>query len=299
MASLKSGLCIEITKFKFHDGMVLQVDVSMFLSGHNAKVKLQLQNCSQTWILHWGCISNGNKKWFVPSFYPSGTTVYKKAALCTPFIKVKNNDTGNSKCLLNDMSHKENIEKPLKHSEMEVAMKIACLSEHVDRGDISKLKTIQETVLQMRAPRRLVWASKWNEGAYISCRKTNTNYDKLCIGILIQEYIRADYAFVTYTYHPVSQDSSEIYTEIVKGSVETLVGASLGRPMSSITKKSDLKSPIVRLLHLLLATQASLPDYTQRTRGQLSLGQILYLRTQMAILAMVYMTGMLTGSQKA
>ncbi|KAI3825946.1 hypothetical protein L1987_07712 [Smallanthus sonchifolius] len=57
--------------------------------GHNAKVKLQLQNCSQTWILHWGCISNGNKKWFVPSFYPSGTTVYKKAALCTPFIKVE------------------------------------------------------------------------------------------------------------------------------------------------------------------------------------------------------------------
>lgn len=59
-----------------------------------------------------------------------------------------------------------------------------------------------------------VWASKWNERAYISCRKTNTNLDKLCIGILIQEHIRADYAFVTYTNHPVSHDSSEIYTEV-------------------------------------------------------------------------------------
>ncbi|XP_076890032.1 alpha-glucan water dikinase, chloroplastic-like [Bidens hawaiensis] len=160
----------------------------------------------------------------------------------------------------------------------EVAKKVARLSEHVDRGDISKLKEIQETAVQMKAPRRMsieirrkmkssrlpwpqgpgedtqnrvwqaikmVWASKWNERAYISHRETNTNYDKLHIGILIQEYIRADYAFVTYTYHPVSQDSSEIYTEIVKGSVEALAGASLGCAMTSITKKSDLKSPIV------------------------------------------------------
>ncbi|KAK1435442.1 hypothetical protein QVD17_01205 [Tagetes erecta] len=406
MASLKSGKCTEIKNFKFQDGMVLQVDVSVFSSGHNAKVKLQLQNCSQTWILHWGCISYGNKRWFVPSFYPPGTTVYKKAALSTPFkkdgdvyvvdielrdpkihaiefvlkntkndkwlkmngasfriklheeIDVKIDDAGNA---INETSPKEIIEKPLRHrilctppffpklstssstwqglsqknntfsntyvmsleetcSEMvgekscsirflsieapewiklpasivlpfgvfekvlsedinkEVAKKIVCLTEHVDRGDISKLKTIQETVMQIKAPRRMsievrkkmkssrlpwphgrgedtwnrlwhamkmVWASKWNEGVYISCRKTNTNFDQLRIGILVQEYIRADYAFVTYTYHPVTQDSSEIYTEIVKGSVETLVGASLGLPMVSITKKTDLKSPIV------------------------------------------------------
>ncbi|KAK9072122.1 hypothetical protein SSX86_008554 [Deinandra increscens subsp. villosa] len=407
MASLKSSKCTEIKEIKFHDGMVLQGDVSVFSSGHNAKVKLQLRNCSETWILHWGCISNGNKKWFVPSFYPSGTTVYKKAALCTPFIKdvdayvvdielrdpkihaiefvlknsrhdkwlkmngasfrinlheeVKNDNAGSAKRLFNDIFHKENIEKLLRHRNLcsppffpnfstspstwqglsqknntfnnmyvmsleetcsdmlgekscsirflhkevpesirfpasvvlpfgvfeeilsedinkELAKKIAFLGEHVDRGDISKLKTIQKTVLQMKAPRRMstevrkkmkrsrlpwprgtgedtwnrvwhamkmVWASKWNEGAYISCKKTNTNSNKQRIGILIQEYIRPDYAFVTCTNHPVSQDSSEIYTEIVKGSVETLVGASLGRPMSFVTKKSDLKSPIV------------------------------------------------------
>ncbi|KAL8256653.1 hypothetical protein R6Q59_031720 [Mikania micrantha] len=408
MAALKSGKCTKIKKkYEFHDGMVLQVDVSLFSSDQNATVKLQLHNCSQSWILHWGCISNGNKKWFVPSFYPSGTTVYKKAALCTPFIKdgdvyvidielrdpkihaiefvlkntrhdkwlkmneasfciklheevdVKNDGAGNANCLLNEISHKENIVGQFRHrnlcsapffsklstssstrefsqkntvsnmyalsleetcSEMigekscsirflhkeipecikfpasvvlpfgvfekvlsedinkEVAKKIACLSDYVDRGDISKLKTIQDTVLQMKAPRRMsieirkkmkssrlpwprgpgqdtwnqiwqsikmVWASKWNERAYISCRNTDTSFGKLCIGILIQEYIRADYAFVTYTYHPVSQDSSQIYTEIVKGSVETLIGAYLGRPMSSITKKSDLNSPII------------------------------------------------------
>nr|XP_043608206.1 alpha-glucan water dikinase 2-like [Erigeron canadensis] len=160
----------------------------------------------------------------------------------------------------------------------DVAKKFACLSELVDKGDMSKFKTIQEAVLQLKAPRRMgievrkkmkssripwprgpgeltwsriwqeikqIWASKWNERTYISCQRTHMNHDKLCIGILIQEQIRADYAFVTYTNHPVSQDSSEIYTEIVSGSVETLVGASPGRAMNSVTKKSDLKSPIV------------------------------------------------------
>ncbi|KAI3672668.1 hypothetical protein L6452_38765 [Arctium lappa] len=405
MASVNSAKSTLVKNFELADGMALQVDVSGFLSGQNAKVKLQLENCSQAWILHWGCISNGNKKWFIPSSYPSGTTVHKKTALRTPFVKdgdayvvvielrdpkihaiefflketrhdkrlkmnganfciklheeivVDHDGTGNAKCLLNEMAHKGEVEKPLKHrnicspalfpkpsssssiwqglsrknntfsnmyamsleeahSDMvgeksysirflskqipawirfpssivlpfgvfekvlsedinkEVGTEIASLHEHVDRGDVSKLKTIQETVLQMKAPRRMsievrkkmkssripwprgpgddtwnrvwqamkkVWASKWNEGAYIP----NMNHDKRCIGILIQEHIRADYAFVTYTNHPVSHDSSEIYTEIVKGSVESLVGSSPGRAMSSITKKSDLKSPIV------------------------------------------------------
>ncbi|GJY55940.1 alpha-glucan water dikinase 2-like protein isoform X2, partial [Tanacetum coccineum] len=295
------------------------------------------------------------QKWFVPSFYPPGTTVYKKTALRTPFVKVKDDGAGNGKCLLNEMSHMDEVEKSLRHrypcssaffpklsptrsrkknnfsniyamllkethSEMvgekscsirylgkevpawirfpasivlpfgvfekvlsedinkEVAKKLAFLREDVDKGDISKLKTIQETVMQMKAPRRMsievrkkmknsripwprgsgddtwnrfwqaikkVWASKWNERAYINCRRTNMSHDKQCIGILIQEYIRPDYSFLTYTNHPVSRDSSEIYTEIVKGSVETLVGTSLGRAMSSVTKKSDLQSPTI------------------------------------------------------
>ncbi|KVH99687.1 ATP-grasp fold, subdomain 1, partial [Cynara cardunculus var. scolymus] len=403
------------------------VNVSGFVSGQHAKVKLQLQNCSQAWILHWGCISNGNKKWFIPSSYPSGTTIHKKTALRTPFIKdgdayvvvielrdpkihaiefflketrhdkrnepwrarrsqgnnfvlsrfslltlakfrsfvaawppftfyfyiVEHDAAGNAKCLLNEMPHKGEVEKLLKHSSTffpkpstsssiwqglsrknntfsnmyamsleeahndmvgeksyrirflskqvpawirfpasivipfgvfekvlsedinkEVAKKMASLHEHTNTGDVLKLKTIQETVLQMKAPRKMsievrkkmkssripwprglgedtwdrvwqaikeVWASKWNEGAYIP----NMNHDKRGTGILIQEHVRPDYAFVTYTNHPVSHDSSQIYTEIVKGSIESLIGASPGRAMSSITKKSDLKSPIV------------------------------------------------------
>ncbi|KAH9746643.1 alpha-glucan water dikinase 2 [Citrus sinensis] len=90
-----------------------------------------------------------------------------------------------------------------------------------------------------------VWASKWNERAFISCRKANLNHDNLCMAVLIQETICGDYAFVIHTKNPLSGDNSEIYTEIVKGLGETLVGAYPGRAMSFVTKKNNLKSPIV------------------------------------------------------
>ncbi|XP_021813038.1 alpha-glucan water dikinase 2-like [Prunus avium] len=45
--------------------------------------------------------------------------------------------------------------------------------------------------------------------------------------------------------NPLSRGTSEIYTEIVKGLGETLVGALPGRAMSFITKRSNLDSPTV------------------------------------------------------
>ncbi|KAI3992894.1 hypothetical protein MKX01_034244 [Papaver californicum] len=157
----------------------------------------------------------------------------------------------------------------------DLAYKVSSLSKFVNDGDLSKLRVIQEAILQMRAPSQLVnefrnkmkssrmpwhgdegeerwnqgwkatkkvWASKWNERAYVSCRKANLNHDNLCMAVLVQEVIAADYAFVIHTRNPLSGDTSEIYTEIVKGLGETLVGAYPGRAMGFITKKSDLKS---------------------------------------------------------
>ncbi|XP_038976384.1 alpha-glucan water dikinase 1, chloroplastic-like isoform X2 [Phoenix dactylifera] len=88
-----------------------------------------------------------------------------------------------------------------------------------------------------------VWASKWNERAYVSCRKAKLKHDDLCMAVLVQEVVNADYAFVSHTRNPISGNPSEIYTEIVKGLGETLVGAYPGRAMSFITKKSALQSP--------------------------------------------------------
>ncbi|GAU21380.1 hypothetical protein TSUD_189680 [Trifolium subterraneum] len=163
-------------------------------------------------------------------------------------------------------------------SNQAVAEKINILKKKLTEGDFSVLKEIRETVLELNAPPKLVeelkttmkgsgmpwpgdegeqrwgqawkaikkvWGSKWNERAYFSTRKVKLDHDYLSMSVLVQEVINADYAFVIHTTNPTSGDSSEIYTEVVKGLGETLVGAYPGRALSFICKKHDLNSPQV------------------------------------------------------
>ncbi|KAE8719299.1 hypothetical protein F3Y22_tig00109972pilonHSYRG00414 [Hibiscus syriacus] len=74
--------------------------------------------------------------------------------------------------------------------------------------------------------------------AYFSTRKVKLDHDYLCMAVLVQEVVNADYAFVIHTTNPSSGDSSEIYTEVVKGLGETLVGAYPGRALSFVCKKT-------------------------------------------------------------
>lgn len=159
-----------------------------------------------------------------------------------------------------------------------VAEKLGTLKKKLKDEDFDSLREIRETVLQLTAPPQLVqelrtkmqssgmpwpgdegeqrweqawmaikkvWASKWNERAYFSTRKVKLDHDYLCMAVLVQEIINADYAFVIHTTNPSSGDSSEIYAEVVKGLGETLVGAYPGRALSFISKKNDLDSPQV------------------------------------------------------
>ncbi|PON44874.1 Pyruvate, phosphate dikinase [Parasponia andersonii] len=163
-------------------------------------------------------------------------------------------------------------------SNKEVARKLESLKEKLKHEEYGSLKEIRKTVLQLEAPPQLVqelktkmkssgmpwpgdegeqrwkqawlaikkvWASKWNERAYFSTRKIKLDHEYLCMAVLVQEIINADYAFVIHTTNPSSGDSSEIYAEVVKGLGETLVGAYPGRALSFICKKSDLNSPQV------------------------------------------------------
>ncbi|KAJ6799293.1 alpha-glucan water dikinase, chloroplastic isoform X2 [Iris pallida] len=142
--------------------------------------------------------------------------------------------------------------------------------------DFTALGDIRKTVLQLAAPPQLVqelkekmqgsgmpwpgdegeqrweqawvaikkvWASKWNERAYFSTRKVKLDHDSLCMAVLVQEIISADYAFVIHTTNPSTGDSSEIYAEVVKGLGETLVGAYPGRALSFLCKKNNLDEP--------------------------------------------------------
>jgi alpha-glucan,water dikinase len=160
----------------------------------------------------------------------------------------------------------------------DVATEIATLSKQLAAGDFSKLKDARKAVLGLKAPKALVeelkkvmkgsdmpypgdegeerleqawtaikrvWASKWNERAYFSTRKAKIDHSDLCMAVLVQEIIQADYAFVIHTTNPSTEDETEIYAEIVKGLGETLVGAYSGRALSFIAKKSDIKNPKV------------------------------------------------------
>ncbi|XVF64923.1 hypothetical protein PTKIN_Ptkin09bG0205500 [Pterospermum kingtungense] len=116
---------------------------------------------------------------------------------------------------------------------------------------IKKVSRFYRTAIPLRKSlddyyyRILVWASKWNERAYLSCMKAKLNHEDIRMAILVQEVIRGDYAYVIHTKNPLSGDTSEIYAEIVKGLGETLVGAYPGRAMSFIAKKNNLRCPIV------------------------------------------------------
>ncbi|CAG7899970.1 unnamed protein product [Brassica rapa] len=159
-----------------------------------------------------------------------------------------------------------------------VSEKLQVLKKSLDEGNQAALGEIRKTVLGLVAPAELVeelkstmkssdmpwpgdegeqrweqawsaikkvWASKWNERAYFSTKKVKLDHDYLCMAVLVQEVINADYAFVIHTTNPSSGDSSEIYAEVVKGLGETLVGAYPGRSLSFICKKNNLDTPLL------------------------------------------------------
>ncbi|KAJ6689066.1 hypothetical protein OIU85_005474 [Salix viminalis] len=119
----------------------------------------------------------------------------------------------------------------------EVANKLQLLKKNLAE-EFSALRQIRCTVLQLAAPPQLVqelktkmqssgmpwpgdegvrrweqawmaikkvWASKWNERAYFSTRKVKLDHDYLCMAVLVQEVINADYAFVIHTTNPSSK----------------------------------------------------------------------------------------------
>ncbi|CAG7867815.1 unnamed protein product [Brassica rapa] len=123
----------------------------------------------------------------------------------------------------------------------DVAHKVSALKVFLNRGDMARLKEIQEAVLQMSAPKALrnelihklrsermsyhgdesswnrswLWASKWNVRAYVS-RKLELTHDVVCMSVLVQESC-GDYAFVIHTNNPVTGDPSKIHTRDCEG----------------------------------------------------------------------------------
>jgi alpha-glucan, water dikinase len=74
-----------------------------------------------------------------------------------------------------------------------------------------------------------VWASKWNDRAYLSRRSVGFADESFAMAVLVQEVVPADYAFVLHTANPITGDRDDLVGEVVLGLGETLVGNHPGR----------------------------------------------------------------------
>jgi alpha-glucan,water dikinase len=90
-----------------------------------------------------------------------------------------------------------------------------------------------------------VWGSVWNERAYLSRFSRNLDNNQIRMGVLMQNVIPADYSFIIHTKNPLSNNDSEMLSEIVVGLGETLTGNSPGTPLCVV---SDKKEQIHRII---------------------------------------------------
>jgi alpha-glucan,water dikinase len=86
---------------------------------------------------------------------------------------------------------------------------------------------------------KTVWASKYNERAYIATSKVGITLDDIRMAVLCQKIIPAEYAYVIHTKNPSTNNENELFAEIVSGMGETLVGAYEGQSFSFAYNKTN------------------------------------------------------------
>ena len=91
-----------------------------------------------------------------------------------------------------------------------------------------------------------VWASKYNERAYIATSKVGISLKDIRMAVLCQKIIPAEYAYVIHTKNPSNNNSEEVFAEVCVGMGEALVGAYEGQALSFAynkkTKGYEIKS---------------------------------------------------------
>jgi alpha-glucan, water dikinase len=158
-------------------------------------------------------------------------------------------------------------------SNKDVANRYNELVQQADKGGAETLAQLRETVLTLAAPDELksaleetmtssglewptdwektwtrikqVWASKWNDRAYLSRTRLGVPHESLFMAVLIQEVVPADYAFVIHTVNPSTGNQNELFAEVVLGLGETLVGNYPGRALSFVWNKTARKAAIL------------------------------------------------------
>lgn len=98
-------------------------------------------------------------------------------------------------------------------------------------------------------PLQSVWASKYNERAFLSMKKVGLNFLDLRMAVLVQRVVPAAYAFVIHTENPTNGNKDEIFAELVIGLGESIVSGMVpGSSLSFVAKKGNLDKPEVGAL---------------------------------------------------
>jgi alpha-glucan, water dikinase len=93
-----------------------------------------------------------------------------------------------------------------------------------------------------------VWASKYNDRAYLSCKKVGLDFNAVSMAVLCQRVVPAQYAFVIHTANPTNGNTNEVYCELVRGLGESIVsGLVPGTALAFVAPKTDLDNPQVLL----------------------------------------------------
>jgi phosphoglucan, water dikinase len=122
---------------------------------------------------------------------------------------------------------------------------------------------LYETVMNVGAPEvvaaiRTVWSSLWTQRATLSRQQAGLPHEQARMAVLIQEMLAPELSFVLHTVNPITQNSREVYAEIVVGLGETLASAaSRGTPWRLVCEKD---SDTVTTLAFANFSQAAWPD---------------------------------------
>lgn len=84
----------------------------------------------------------------------------------------------------------------------------------------------------------MVWASKFNERAFLATKKIGVSLHSVYMAVLVQKIVPSEYAYVVHTSNPTNGEDSEIYVEACLGLGEALVSTMPGQAFSFTYNKN-------------------------------------------------------------
>jgi alpha-glucan,water dikinase len=77
-----------------------------------------------------------------------------------------------------------------------------------------------------------VWASKYNERAFLATKKLGVSINQIFMAVLVQRVVPSEYAYVIHTTNPTNSNDQEVYVESCLGLGEALVSDMPGQALS-------------------------------------------------------------------